>query len=75
MIADINLAAEKVSLMLSSPLKMSVCKFNEEETTSSRKLNVQLGTNLHQRVARSAAESGLSLNSWIMQALEKSVSE
>ena len=30
---------------------------------------------LHQRVARSAAESGLNLNSWIMQALEKSVSK
>ena len=41
----------------------------------SGKLNVRLGTNLHQRVARSAAESGLSLNSWITQALEKSVSE
>ena len=41
----------------------------------SGKLNVRLGPDLHQRVARSAAESGLSLNSWIMQALEKSVSE
>ena len=41
----------------------------------SGKLNVRLGPDLHQRIARSAAESGLSLNSWIMQALEKSVSE
>ena len=39
----------------------------------SGKLNVRLGPDLHQRVARSAAESGLSLNSWITQALEKSV--
>lgn len=40
----------------------------------SGKLNLRLGSDLHQRVARSAAESGLSLNSWILQALEKSVS-
>ena len=39
----------------------------------SGKLNVRLGPDLHQRVARAAAESGLSLNGWIMQALEKSV--
>ena len=39
----------------------------------SGKLNVRLGPDLHQRVARSAAESGLSLNSWVMQALEKSL--
>lgn len=41
----------------------------------SGKLNVRLGPVLHQRVARSAAESGLSLNRWIVQALEKSVSQ
>ncbi len=41
----------------------------------SGKLNVRLGPVLHQRVARSAAESGLSLNSWIVQALEKSASQ
>ncbi len=40
----------------------------------SGKLNVRLGPDLHQRVARSAAESGLSLNNWIRQALEKSAS-
>ena len=39
----------------------------------SGKLNVRLGPDLHQRVARSAAESGLSLNRWIMQALEMSL--
>ena len=39
----------------------------------SGKLHVRLGPDLHQRVARSAAESGLSLNRWIMQALEKSL--
>ena len=41
----------------------------------SGKLNVRLGPDLHQRVARSAAERGLSPNRWIMQALEKSVSQ
>ncbi len=40
----------------------------------SGKLHVRLGPDLHQRVARSAAESGLSLNRWIMQVLEKSLS-
>ena len=39
----------------------------------SGKLNLRLGPDLHQRVARSAAESGMSLNNWILQALEKSV--
>ena len=40
----------------------------------SGKLNLRLGPDLHQRVAQFAAESGLSMNSWILQALEKSVS-
>ncbi len=40
----------------------------------SGKLNVRLGPDLHQRVARLAAESGLSLNGWIKQTLEKSAS-
>ena len=40
----------------------------------SGKLHVRLGPDLHQRIARLAAESGLSLNSWIRQALEKSAS-
>lgn len=39
----------------------------------SGKLNVRLGPDLHQRVARSAADSEMSLNSWITQALEKSL--
>ena len=39
----------------------------------SGKFNVRLGPDLHQRVARVAAESGLSLNSWIRQTLEKSI--
>ncbi len=38
----------------------------------SGKLNLRLGPDLHQRVARLAAESGVSLNRWIVQALEKS---
>ena len=40
----------------------------------SGKLHVRLGPDLHQRVARAAAASGLSLNGWIVQTLEKSVS-
>ena len=40
----------------------------------SGKLNVRLGQELHQRVVRAAAESGMSLNRWIQHALEKSVS-
>ena len=38
----------------------------------SGKLNVRLGPDLHRRVARSAAESGLSMNSWITRVLDKS---
>ena len=40
----------------------------------SGRLNVRLGQELHQRVARAATESGMSLNRWIRRALEKSVS-
>lgn len=39
----------------------------------SGKLNLRLGPDLHQRAAQSATASGLSLNSWIVQTLEKSV--
>lgn len=41
----------------------------------SGKLNVRLGPELHQRVARLAAESGVSLNSWIRTALEERTSQ
>lgn len=41
----------------------------------SGKLNVRLGPDLHQRVARLAAESGMSLNSWIRTALEERTSQ
>lgn len=52
------------------------CKEDDVEPRKpfSGKLNVRLGPDLHQRVARLAAESGLSLNRWIVQTLEKSVS-
>ena len=46
----------------------------EPKRPFSGKLNVRLGPDLHRRVARLAAESGMSLNSWIRQALEKSAS-
>lgn len=46
----------------------------EPQKPFSGKLHVRLGASLHQRVARSAAASGLSLNSWICQVLEKSAS-
>ncbi len=41
----------------------------------SGKLNVRLGPDLHQRVSRLAAESGMSLNSWIITALEERTSQ
>ena len=40
----------------------------------SGKLNVRLGSDLHRRAALTAAESGVSLNNWIVQALEQSLS-
>ena len=40
----------------------------------SGKLNLRLGSGLHQRVALMAAEEGVSLNAWIKQALEHSLS-
>lgn len=37
----------------------------------SGRLSLRLSSELHQRVARASAESGLSLNRWITQVLEK----
>ncbi len=46
----------------------------EPQKPYSGKLNVRLGPDLHRRAARLAAESGLSLNSWITRVLENSAS-
>ena len=35
---------------------------------------LRIGSDLHQRVATSAAESGMSVNSWVKEALEEYVS-
>lgn len=40
----------------------------------SGKLNVRLGSDLHKRIVVAAEESEMSLNNWIVHALEKSVS-
>ena len=45
----------------------------EPKKPFSGKLNVRLGSDLHQRVALSAAEEGVSQNSWIANALEEKV--
>ena len=37
----------------------------------SGRLSLRLGTNLHQRVAQASAESGVSVNRWITEALEE----
>ena len=41
----------------------------------SGKLNVRLGSDLHKRIVVAAEESKMSLNNWIVHALEKSVSQ
>ena len=43
----------------------------EPQRPYSGKLNLRLGAELHQRVATSAARSGMSINSWIKEALDK----
>ena len=40
----------------------------------SGRLNLRLGSELHQRVALSAIESGMSLNAWIKQTLQEKAS-
>ena len=40
----------------------------------SGRLNLRLGSELHQRVALSAVESGMSLNAWIKRTLQEKVS-
>ena len=41
----------------------------------SGKLNLRLGPDLHSRVAALAAQSGMSINSWIKEALEREAAE
>ena len=43
----------------------------EPQRPFSGKLNLRLGTDLHRRVAVCAARSGVSINSWIKDALAK----
>ena len=43
----------------------------EPQRPFSGKLNLRLGAELHQRVAISAARNGMSINSWIVSALER----
>ena len=45
----------------------------EPQRPFSGKLNLRLGTDLHRRVAVSAARKGVSINSWIKDALEREV--
>lgn len=45
----------------------------EPQRPFSGKLNLQLGTDLHRRVAVSAARNGLSINSWIKETLAREV--
>ena len=45
----------------------------EPQRPFSGKLNLRLGTDLHRRVAVSAARNGVSINSWIKDALEREV--
>ena len=46
----------------------------EPRKPRSGKLDIRLDSDLHRRVLLSAEKSGMSLNGWIAQALEKSVS-
>ena len=43
----------------------------EPQRPFSGKLNLRLGTDLHRRVAISAAQNGMSINSWIKDTLER----
>ncbi len=43
----------------------------EPQRPFSGKLNLRLGTDLHRRVAVSAARNGVSINSWIKETLER----
>ncbi len=56
---------------------LNACKEDgvEPRKPFSGRLSVRLGPDLHRRVAGSAAQRGISINSWIMQALEKSVAQ
>lgn len=46
----------------------------EPQRPFSGKLNLRLGAELHQRVAISAARNGMSINSWIVGALQREAS-
>ena len=52
---------------------LALCAEHEVEPRRpfSGKLNLRLGSDLHQRVAALAAQSGVSINGWIRNALER----
>ena len=45
----------------------------EPERPFSGKFNIRISPELHQQIAKKAAEAGVSLNSWILTQLEQSV--
>lgn len=65
----------KTELRISIDEYLASC---EEDGVEPRKpfsgnLHLRLGTDLHQRIAVSAGHSGMSINSWIKQVLEKNL--
>ena len=72
--ADVEILRKELRISIDEYL--ASCK---EDGVAPRKpfsgnLHLRLGTDLHQRVAVSATQSGMSMNSWIRQVLEKNVS-
>ena len=69
--ADVNTLRREFKISIDEYLAVCEERGIEPQLPFSGKLNLRLGTDLHARVAALAAQSGMSINSWIKEALER----
>ena len=71
--ADADTLREEFRLSIDEYLAVCAERGIEPKRPFSGKLNLRLGHDLHARVAALAAQSGMSINSWIKETLEREV--
>ena len=71
--ADVNTLRREFQISIDEYLAVCEERGIKPQPPFSGKLNLRLGPDLHARVAALAAQSGVSINSWIKEALEQEV--
>lgn len=73
--ADVDTLREEFRRSVDEYLAVCEERGLQPQPPFSGKLNVRLGPELHSRVAALAAQGGVSINSWIKEALEREVTQ